>query len=238
MNGLLSGNELIDARSLSVNQVQGFINQESLSTWKIASGGLMRIITSGYTDNMVLSDNFIVWNSDSAHAKSQSLLPGAFAGQEIVIKDAYGSAFTYNITVTGLGCTIDKSATYTLGKGYQSLGLKWDGTSNWMVFNFMLKSDVVFTTYVIKDSDYTIVDDDKYVEVTTAGVTVTLPSVLGREGQEYSIDNSSIGDITLATTSSQLIQGELTQIIPSQSAISVVSNGTSWNFSTSNSTPL
>lgn len=84
------------------------------------------------------------------------------------------------------------------------------------------------SSYTSVSASYSITVNDKYVEVTTSGNTLTLPTAVGVAGKEYSIDNSSSGNNTLATTSSQTIQGSLTQTIPSQSAITVVSNGTNW----------
>lgn len=84
--------------------------------------------------------------------------------------------------------------------------------------------------YTIISESYPVLDNDYYIEAAIAGITVTLLTAVEREGKEYSIDNSSGGNVFVNTTSSQTINGELTQIVPPNSAMLVVSNGTNWRI--------
>lgn len=78
--------------------------------------------------------------------------------------------------------------------------------------------------------NYTILSSDKIIICTAFGKTITLPSAVGKDGFQYYIDNASAGNISLTTTSSQTINGLIIQIIPSDSAISVYSNGSNWRI--------
>jgi hypothetical protein len=86
------------------------------------------------------------------------------------------------------------------------------------------------STYLITAVDYTIIADDDFVEVTAHGVTITLPTAVDRQSKNYTIINSSDGEITLAADGSQTIQDELHQLIPSESSITVISNGSNWRI--------
>ncbi len=78
------------------------------------------------------------------------------------------------------------------------------------------------TTYSIKNTDHTI-------DCTSGTFTVTLPTAVGIQGKIYVIKNSGTGTITVATTSSQTIDGTTTKIISVQyDKITVQSNGTNW----------
>lgn len=61
--------------------------------------------------------------------------------------------------------------------------------------------------YVAKTTTYTITTTDFFIDCTSGSFTVTLPTAVGVSGQMYVIKNSGGGTITLATTSSQTIDG-------------------------------
>lgn len=79
-------------------------------------------------------------------------------------------------------------------------------------------------------SDYSIIADDNIIIATAINITITLPTAIGIQGVQYTIDNNSSGYIFVDTTSSQTIQGELQQIIPSQSSIVVYSDSANWRI--------
>ncbi len=68
---------------------------------------------------------------------------------------------------------------------------------------------------------------------TSAGFTVTLPTAIGVTGIEYTIKktDSSINLVTIATTSSQTIDGITTKTLGTQYAsITVISDGANWQI--------
>lgn len=77
---------------------------------------------------------------------------------------------------------------------------------------------------------YAVADTDSIITVTVTPCTVTLPTAAGRTGRVFTIDNASIGSITVDTGFGELIQGILTQTIPMDSAMTVYSTGTGWRI--------
>lgn len=66
------------------------------------------------------------------------------------------------------------------------------------------------------------------VEVTANSPTITLPTAANIVGYSFTIKNTGSGTVTLATTSSQTIDGAATQTLTQYQSLTVVSNGTNW----------
>jgi hypothetical protein len=84
-----------------------------------------------------------------------------------------------------------------------------------------------------KTTAYTITTAESMVpcDATTAGFSVTLPTAVGNSGQEYVIKklDSTANIVTVATTSSQTIDGVTTKTLTTQyQTIRVKSNGANW----------
>jgi hypothetical protein len=79
---------------------------------------------------------------------------------------------------------------------------------------------VVTANYTLTSTDYTVNCNGSF--------TVTLPTAVGISGIVYVVKNSGTGAITVATTSSQTIDGQLTQTLTQYDALTVVSSGSVW----------
>jgi len=73
----------------------------------------------------------------------------------------------------------------------------------------------------------TLDGSDELVNCTSGTFTVTLPTAVGFT-KEFTVKNSGTGLITLATTSSQTVDGALTHTLLQYACITVRSNGTNW----------
>ena len=83
--------------------------------------------------------------------------------------------------------------------------------------------------YIAKTATYTATRADYTIDCTANTFTVTLPTAVGYTGQMYNIKNTGTGTITIATTSSQTIDGATTQTISKQyTNVPVQSNGSNW----------
>lgn len=72
---------------------------------------------------------------------------------------------------------------------------------------------------------------DYFVDCTSGTFTVTLPTAVGIAGREYVIKNSGTGVITIATSSSQRIDANLTLTLSTQyEAATIVSDGANWKI--------
>jgi hypothetical protein len=82
--------------------------------------------------------------------------------------------------------------------------------------------------YVAKTATYTATTDDYTVDGTSGTFTVTLPTAVGATGRVYIVKNSGVGVITVATTSSQTIDGASTVTLATKAVTRVQSNGSNW----------
>jgi hypothetical protein len=69
---------------------------------------------------------------------------------------------------------------------------------------------------------------DYQIDCTANSFTVTLPTAASITGRVYSVKNSGTGTITVATTSSQTIDGATTAILAQYDNLMVMSNGANW----------
>jgi hypothetical protein len=77
----------------------------------------------------------------------------------------------------------------------------------------------------------TLDNTDCFIDCTSGTFNVTLPTAVGIAGREYIIKNSGAGTITVATTSSQTIDGSTTYSLSTQySRVNLVSDGANWKI--------
>jgi len=97
----------------------------------------------------------------------------------------------------------------------------------------------VATAVTTKTAAYTISDTDSIViaDATTAAYGLTLPSAVGIAGRQYLIKkrDSSANAVTVATTSSQTIDGASSFVLGSQWVfVTVISDGANWIIAATN----
>jgi lysophospholipase L1-like esterase len=85
------------------------------------------------------------------------------------------------------------------------------------------------TLYNSTATSITLTDAYNVVEVTATGQTITLPTAVGISGKTFTIKLTASGSATVATTSSQTIDGSTTYSLASQyKYVTVQSNGANW----------
>lgn len=125
---------------------------------------------------------------------------------------------TGNIAVTG---TVDGIDISTIGGRNTANGYAGTDASNYIILARFQPITTVAITYAITADDYTI--------VCSAAITVTLPTAIGIPGRIYNIKNISAGTVTIATTSSQTIDGSTTRLVSTMNeTITVQSNNANW----------
>jgi hypothetical protein len=82
--------------------------------------------------------------------------------------------------------------------------------------------------YTQVNGNHTFTISDDIIDCTANSFTVTFPTAVGIVGVIYHVKNSGTGTITVATTSSQTIDGSLTATLNQFDSITVVSTGTNW----------
>lgn len=76
--------------------------------------------------------------------------------------------------------------------------------------------------------DYTITDADFLINYESGTYTVTLPTAVGRAGQQYEIKNSGTGLITVDPDGTETIDDSLTKILRQYDAMMIMSDGANW----------
>ena len=78
--------------------------------------------------------------------------------------------------------------------------------------------------------DYTPLDTDKTIVVTSGAVTVTLPNAQGRLQKIYDVHNKGAGIVTMATTDSQTISeyNSADLILIQHESVTVQSDDNNW----------
>lgn len=96
-------------------------------------------------------------------------------------------------------------------------------------YNGVAWAGVLSPPYIAKTTTYGILSTDYTIDCTSGTFTVTLPTAVSITGREYIIKNSGAGVITVATTSSQTIDGATTYSLPTQyKQVTIQSNGANW----------
>jgi len=151
-------------------------------------GGLLSnitTVTTSYTiDSGSTPDYVILCNFSAAHTIT---LPVPTAGRTLIIKDGYGTAATYNITIARHGSeTIEgKAASYILSGNYDKITLLSDGT-NWFIQSKVLSKYDNGPVYNVLDyglvADGSTANDTAFASLMTLintlaiGATVLFPS--------------------------------------------------------------
>lgn len=82
--------------------------------------------------------------------------------------------------------------------------------------------------YVEKTATYTLTDSDYTVNCTANTFNITLPTAVGKQGRIYNVKNTGLGTITVNTTSSETIDGELTQTLVKPTNMQIQSTNANW----------
>ena len=92
-----------------------------------------------------------------------------------------------------------------------------------------ITSGSIVLPYLGVSANYTIKSSDYLINVTSGVVTTTLPTAVGCTGKHYIIKNTGVSVVTVATTSSQTIDGAATVSLGVVNKyVHVVSTGANW----------
>jgi hypothetical protein len=142
---------------------------------------------------------------------------GAFSSignNDMFLENTTSGNITIQNDVAGVGLT---------GGGASVSGFKVN-TNNTSTF-----ATSVQYPYVAKTGTYTATASDYTIDCTSGTFTVTLPTAIGIQGRIYKIKNSGSGTITIATTSSQTIDGVTTKTLSVQyGGLELQSNNANW----------
>jgi hypothetical protein len=113
--------------------------------------------------------------------------------------------------------------------------LKFDSATKTQYISQGWIDSLSLSPYTVTSTSYTATATDKVIEVTATGTTQTLPTAVGIKGKPYTFKLTAAGTATIATTSSQTIDGSTTYSLSAQyKYVTVISNGANWIITENN----
>jgi aryl-phospho-beta-D-glucosidase BglC (GH1 family) len=115
---------------------------------------------------------------------------------------------------------------------YDKIDAMFAGAGSYATFEFGggMKCNGLLAAQSTKTGTYGIAATDEVI-LANGTFTVTLPTAVGKAGQKFTVKNiHASGTVTLATTSSQTIDGVTTQTIPALYALTVISDNANWHI--------
>ena len=205
----------------------------------------------------ISTDNVAAYIAEQNGVKITSNGLHGFALGDVIGSNINTGYETYGIVTFVESTTIYRIQPLTTGivggNRFQRVGHLWDTTRQWMFIvddtpqicfydlitkssevlsaskkTFCLDADGLKEPYKAKTANYTIQTNDSVIDATSGTFTVTLPTASAVAGKLYYIKNSGTGTLTLDTTSSQTMDGVLTNTLIQASCITVLSNGANW----------
>lgn len=104
-----------------------------------------------------------------------------------------------------------------------------DGDFTTLAGTETLTNKVIVRKLSTKTGNYTLTNADGFVRFNGTNLTATLPDATTLSGYEFEIKNVNATNLTVDTTSAQLIDANLTVTLTQYEALKIVSNGTSWD---------
>lgn len=115
----------------------------------------------------------------------------------------------------------------TTALGFANASIIGDNTGNVSITNIFTTHGVI-KNLISKTSGYAIGVNDNLINCPSGTFTLTLPTAVGVTGKEYKMRNSGAGNITIATTSSQTINGTTPPTLTAGQTLIVYSDGANW----------
>jgi hypothetical protein len=191
--------------------------------------------------NTTGSNNVGIGGSAMGHKTtgSNNVAVGILAGEKIADGVSTNSSSDNSVFLGFQSYPQSAAQTNQIVIGYNAIG---NGSNSTVIGNASttsaeikgaLKTNGQLLSLSTKTSAYNILSSDEIIlaNASSAAFSVTLPTAVDKNGQTYTIKrmNSGSNDVTLATTSSQTIDGLTTYVLSAQyKYIKVVSDGSNW----------
>ena len=199
------------------------------TTYGSGNGFSLIGLGTGYSGSGILSGGSAVLIANSGSNMSNGMAIGALNATGTLRMYTGGNNERMRIAANG-----DVSIAGLSSNGYVKTS---GGTGLLSVSTTIPATDIANTVISNKSANYTITSSDNTINATTSAIVITLPTAVGINGQEFTIINSSSGNVTIATTSSQLIGNfttSTTYTLASDKSITVKSDNSNYKIKISN----
>jgi hypothetical protein len=215
-------------------------------------GGFQNTIASGVLAAVAIGRNTTVNYNYGMAVNTSSIANGqaAFAANNCQVNAFGGAGFGYNNEIaTDISTPTTVSAQnriFVIGNGIGNQGTRHNaltvlhgpdlltGTKPLFGFNTLTPTSTISVggsfeaTYSAKTADYTANELDYTIHFTSGTNTFTLPTAVGCTGRIYVVKNTTGGNLTLATTSGQTIDGAAPGTLANGAAAQYQSTGSNW----------
>lgn len=181
---------------------------------------------------IVAADLPVFVASGASHAKGAVPDPGSVSGTTRYLReDATWQAISSGVTLQHGGVANGSQTLLNLVAG-SNITITDDGSGDITIASTGGNSNMV-TASINTTLSYSATTPWVVESATggSAGITITLPTAVGHSGAHFTVTkvDTGAGVVTVATTSSQFIDGVSTYLLPNQwSSVSVHSDGTNW----------
>jgi hypothetical protein len=172
-------------------------------------------VNSGQHSNLIIMNN----NAGSSYAQ---ITLNSYGGNGGYLKGSSTNS-TYQGITLGYNATDILAAKYM--STYYGVGILTQSPNS----SLQVSGSNAIGNLVTKSASYTLTATDCIVIVTATGTTQTLPTAVGITSRIYIIKLTASGSCTIATTSSQTIDGNTTYLLSAiYKYVQVVSDGANW----------
>lgn len=185
--------------------------------WKGGNNGAAELMRLKASNQLALGSNGLNINGGGTQ---NTITAGINAGTEFTAGTTY-AFYSYNTSSYFV-----QFANGTSTANYIQKNLTVGGTG---IANSTLQTNSFATAYTATATGITLDITHNTVNVTATGQTITLPTAVSITGREYTIKLTASGTGTVATTSSQTIDGSTTYSLSAQyKYVTVKSDGANW----------
>lgn len=216
-------------------RIQGYSRWEPGYGLGVGGDPLANVPIATY-ENVTQGSGLQVWNANatatsSANYAQVAAVGSAGFGVSIPHTAYFGSYMTNGVVLSAVnngitfiaGSSFQKRMFLSASTGYMKIGGSTAATSMLEVVGSFASTYTATATSLSADATHSVID------VTATGQTITLPTAAGITGREYTIKLTASGSGTVATTSSQTIDGSTTYSLASQyKYVTVKSTGANW----------
>lgn len=179
------------------------------------------VVTSGVATYQALSTDSTVLLTSSFNAVTTPTVP--VKGMQLTVKNTSTNT-SGSITAASSG-TIDGSTLAFPVLPRQAVTLQYDGTGWWVIYTSGQPRQTKAVSTATTASAFPFTD---YLYLCSGTMTLTLPTAVGNQSK-YTVKNTGTGVITIATTSSQTMDGATTTTLSTQyQTLNLISDGTNW----------
>jgi LysM repeat protein len=215
-----------------VLDVQGTVSATNFNEKTFTNGSLTKYNSSGDIVSAALIPGTLTDTKLCSYTSSGTALNCTTTAPTVTVNAGTGNQVAYYSGASTISSTSDitfagSSTNFLAGGVFTNFVTLDDGSGN-SYFGNISSTGSQTVGYNPQSSTYAVVASDYFVNATSGTFTITLPSAIGIAGKVYKFKNSGSGVVTIATTSSQTIDGSTTKTLAATGTLTVIAASNNW----------